>query len=163
MVCAVSERIIVDDEKQAAIASSKMDIVSDELERYGSYSRTFHYLTNGFRNSADLRIRRAGKCLFGTIFSNTESIDRDWMTDTFSRTGFIKAAMEFLEKPRILQSILSAIRILKASKPSMIFSASRPAIWLFSMRRIISMRFLLPNSFAVLKMTILYFLQKELR
>lgn len=98
LVCAVSERIIVDDEKQAAIASSKMDIVSDELERYGSYSRTFHYLTNGFRNSADLRIRRAGKCLFGTIFSNTESIDRDWMTDTFSRTGFIKAAMEFLEK-----------------------------------------------------------------
>lgn len=95
---AVSENIIVEDEKQAVIDQSSLTTVLDEIERYGSFSRTFHYINNEFRNSADLRIRRAGKLLFGTIFNNTESIDRDWMTDTFSRTGFIKAAKEFLEK-----------------------------------------------------------------
>ncbi|MEE3482230.1 MAG: diguanylate cyclase, partial [Lachnospiraceae bacterium] len=94
----LSDRIIVEDEKQAVIDLTHLPDIVDEVGRYGSFSRTFHYETDGSRHSADLRILPVGKRLFGYIYNTTEAIDRDWMTDTFSRTGFLKAAEKFLQE-----------------------------------------------------------------
>lgn len=98
LIRVLSKNIIVEEEKQAVIDLTHLSDVLDEIDRYGSFSRTFHYVVDDKRNSADLRIRKAGKILFGYIFNTTEAIDRDWMTDIFSRTGFLKAAKSFLKK-----------------------------------------------------------------
>ncbi len=92
----LAKNIIVEEEKNAVVELTQMPDILDEAERYGSFSRTFHYITDGNRQSADLRIRPAGKAFFGYIFNTTEAIDRDWMTDVLSRTGFIKTAEKFL-------------------------------------------------------------------
>lgn len=94
----LSDRLIVEEEKQAVIDLTRLPDIADEVERYGSFSRTFHYETDGSRHSADLRILPVEKGLFGYIFNTTEAIDRDWMTDTFARTGFLKAAGKFLRE-----------------------------------------------------------------
>lgn len=93
----LSEHLVVEEEKQAIIDLTQMSDIVDEVKRYGSFSRTVHYEADGSRHSADIRILPAGNELFGYVLDNTEALDRDWLTDTFSRTGFIKAAERFLQ------------------------------------------------------------------
>ena len=98
LIRTLSERLVVEEEKQPVIDQTSMECILGEVTRFGSFSRTVHFMRKSVRNSADLRIRRIGDNLFGYIFNITEAIDRDWMTDIFSRTGFIRELENFLSE-----------------------------------------------------------------
>lgn len=96
LVRKISDNIIVDEEKEEVKKIITLDFIKKEVETHDSFSVTFHYLVDGNLNSADFRVRKSGKNYFGFIYNNTETIDHDWMTDIFSRMGFIKAAEKFI-------------------------------------------------------------------
>ena len=88
-------KLVVEKERQALLDQMNPDLIDEEVKTLGSYSRTVHTEKGGIRRALDIRIRPVeedysmGICIIQDI---TEMIDRDWMTDILSRTGFLRDA-----------------------------------------------------------------------
>ena len=90
-------KIVVESEKSPALEQFRPEVISTEIESMGNFSRTVHTEKGGYKRALDFRIRRleeegAGDiCIIQDV---TEMIDRDWMTDVLSRTGFLRDAQK---------------------------------------------------------------------
>ncbi|MDD5956308.1 MAG: EAL domain-containing protein [Lachnospiraceae bacterium] len=90
----ISERFSVDDEKQALIDQTQISDVKKEIKRTGVFTRAFHVRTDDGISTKSLRIypgdsRDSG--LTASIMDIETILDHDWMTDEYSREGFLRA------------------------------------------------------------------------
>ena len=87
-------KIVVEKERESVLNEITPEGIRAEIDEMGNFSRTVHSEKGGIRRAIDVRIRRfehptdnaTDICIIQDI---TEMIDRDWMTDILSRTGFI--------------------------------------------------------------------------
>ena len=95
-----ASKLLVDSEKNYIIEQSTTERIEEEIRSLGSYSRTVHCEKSGFRRSFDIRIKTLKEdktryiCI---IFDTSEIVDRDWMTDILSRSGFLRDAEKCLK------------------------------------------------------------------
>ncbi len=90
-----SERLVVEDEKQAYLDQLSQEVVFAEIERDGEYVRTVHIDTPDGIQAEKVTIRAIdiGKKEFiFTMVNTTDVLDHDWMTDIYSRSGFLAKA-----------------------------------------------------------------------
>lgn len=96
-----TNKIVVENERESMFEHFTPEIIKGEIERLGNFCRTVHTERGGYRRALDVRIKHlAGDttkdiCIIQDI---TEIIDRDWMTDILSRTGFLRDADRILKK-----------------------------------------------------------------
>ncbi len=88
-------KIVVENEREAFLNELTPGYIDAEVKELGCFSRTVHTEKGGIRRAMDIRIRplendySMGICIIQDI---TEMVDRDWMTDILSRTGFLRDA-----------------------------------------------------------------------
>ena len=96
-----NNKIVVDSERQSVLDQFRPEIVNEEIESLGNFCRTVHSERDGYRRALDIRIKHLKDdntkdiCIIQDI---TEMLDRDWMTDILSRTGFLRDADRFLKR-----------------------------------------------------------------
>ena len=96
-----ANKIVIESEREAVLEQFSPEIIKEEIELLGNFCRTVHSERGGYRRALDIRIRHLGSdknhdiCIIQDI---TEMIDRDWMTDVLSRTGFLRDADKVLRR-----------------------------------------------------------------
>ncbi len=96
-----SNKIVVESERESVLEQFTPERIKEEIDILGNFCRTVHSERGGFRRALDVRIRHLGAdknhdiCIIQDI---TEMIDRDWMTDILSRTGFLRDAVHTLDR-----------------------------------------------------------------
>ncbi len=96
-----ANKIVVENERESVLAQFTPEIVKEEIETLGNFCRIVHSERDGYRRALDVRIKHLKDtssrdiCIIQDI---TEMIDRDWMTDILSRTGFLRDAERILRR-----------------------------------------------------------------
>jgi EAL domain-containing protein (putative c-di-GMP-specific phosphodiesterase class I)/GGDEF domain-containing protein len=96
-----TNKIVVENERESMFEHFTPEIIKGEIERLGNFCRTVHTERGGYRRALDVRIKHLvgdttkDICIIQDI---TEIIDRDWMTDILSRTGFLRDAERMLKR-----------------------------------------------------------------
>lgn len=97
----IAKNLVVNDEKEPFLEQSTTDVILDEIENKGSYVRTVH-LDAGEEIKADnLRVSIIAGNKKRLLISYTDIsmiLDHDWMTDEYSRSGFIARAEKLLKE-----------------------------------------------------------------
>ncbi|MBQ1327268.1 MAG: Type 1 glutamine amidotransferase-like domain-containing protein, partial [Eubacterium sp.] len=94
---AVSE-MIVDEERKAMDDGTALDIVLRDIEKNGIFVATFHVDTEEGTRAENVRIFRTREknVLMCIIVDIAFILDHDWMTDIYSRVGFIRILKKIL-------------------------------------------------------------------
>lgn len=91
---------VVKEEKEPFLKQMKIGYIQKELAEKGSYVRTVHCEEDGRINAKNIRINSIdsenGRLLY-SIADISMILDHDWMTDEYSRSGFIAKAEELLK------------------------------------------------------------------
>ena len=101
-----TEKLIVDEEKDAFMVQIQLPFLLDEINRMGSYVRTIHIDTLAGIKAESLRIKQiAGydNRFLICLTDITLILDRDWMTDEYSRSGFLAKTEQLLKQPEYQQ------------------------------------------------------------
>ena len=96
----LSRELIVKEEKQVYLYQADMSLIEREILKAGAFVRTMHIDTVDGIRTETLRVApipgKPGNYLWS--FLNVSSVvDHDWMTDVYSREGFIKKLYEVLK------------------------------------------------------------------
>lgn len=97
-----SAKLVVDDEKQPVVEQASMKVILDEVRHKGSYVRTMHLDTENGIKAVNLRVNViAGneKRLLANLTDISMILDHDWMTDEYSRSGFLANAERMMKEP----------------------------------------------------------------
>ena len=98
-----AQKLVVEEEKEPFLDQIQISRVLDELENKGSYVRTVHLDTITGIKAENIRIRKIDgnkEHLLVTLTDITMILDHDWMTDEYSRSGFLSRAEELLKEPK---------------------------------------------------------------
>lgn len=98
-----SKKLVVEEEKEPFIYQLQIPRILDELEKTGSFVRTVHLDTINGRKAENLRVTKidgVSKRLLVTLTDVTMILDHDWMTDEYSRSGFLARAEKLLKDPK---------------------------------------------------------------
>lgn len=99
----IADNLVVPDEREPFVEQSAISVITYEIENKGSYVRTVH-LDTGEEIRADNM--RAGffagdkRRLLVRFTDISLILDHDWMTDEYSRSGFIARAEKLLKEPQ---------------------------------------------------------------
>ena len=96
----ISEKMSVDDEKQAIVDQTEISNILYEIKGTGLFTRTFHVNSDDGSRALSLKIYPYPgdpDLLIATIMDIELILDHDWMTDEYSREGFIRAARALLD------------------------------------------------------------------
>ena len=97
-----SQILIVDEEKEPYLEQTQIQVILEELRTKGSYVRTVHMNTISGIKAGSLRIKQiAGneERYLVCLTDITMILDHDWMTDEYSRSGFLARAEQLLKEP----------------------------------------------------------------
>lgn len=97
-----AEKLVVEEEKNAFLDQVSIDTILDEINRKGSYVRTVHIDAGDGIKTENLRINRiAGdnRRFLSCLTDISLVLDHDWMTDEYSRSGFLAKAEKLLKEP----------------------------------------------------------------
>ena len=97
----IADKLVIAGEKAQILIETKKDFVTKEIEHDGEFARAFHFEMPDGIHTENLRMRRNflnGRRTFCIIYESTAMANRDWMTDVFSREGFIARMKEILPK-----------------------------------------------------------------
>lgn len=97
-----TQKLIVAEEKEPYLYQSDLSFILEEIKDKGSYVRTIHLDTADGIKAASLRIKQiAGNPhrFLACLTDITMILDRDWMTDEYSRSGFLAKTAQLLKKP----------------------------------------------------------------
>lgn len=97
----LSEKLIVQEEKSPFLEQIEIGVVLDEMKTRGGYVRTIHIDTEDGVRAENLRvlpIAGRDKHFIVTITDISQVLDHDWMTDEYSRSGFLKKAERMLRE-----------------------------------------------------------------
>lgn len=104
LIALFSSALVVNDEKQAVIEQISTEKIINELSAKGSYVRTVHMDVWDGIQAVNLRaVPIAGKQnrLLVCLTDISMVLDHDWMTDEYSRTGFLNKAEMLLKQGKI--------------------------------------------------------------
>ena len=96
-----TDLLVVKDEKTAAFEQLAISIVLDEITEKESYVRTIHIDTEDGVRAESIRIKRIAEDDHRLLVCLTDIsmiLDRDWMTDQYSRSGFLSKAEKWLKE-----------------------------------------------------------------
>lgn len=137
-----SSKLVVNDEKQPVLEQASVDIILKELELKGSYARTIHIETSEGIKAFNMRANRINgdkNKLLVCLTDISMILDHDWMTDEYSRSGFLAKAELFLAETEdaseysiVYTNILGfkAINeVLGSSSGDMIIFIERDVLW----------------------------------
>lgn len=102
LVSQLSEKLVVEEEKQPVIEQLSISIILDEVQRFGQYVRTMHLDTEQGIKAVSMRITplNGQSDTFTVCLTDiTLILDHDWMTDVYSRSGFIAKTSQLLKDP----------------------------------------------------------------
>lgn len=97
-----SSKLVVDEEKQPVVEQAQMSTILDEIRHKGGYVRTMHLDTESGIKAVNMRVNAiAGdeKRLLANLTDISMIVDHDWMTDEYSRSGFLVNAERLLKNP----------------------------------------------------------------
>lgn len=97
-----AQKLVVSNEKEAYLNQIALPIILEEIQAKGSYVRTVHLDTTDGIRATSLRIKQIaddGSHLLAFLADITMILDRDWMTDEYSRSGFIARTEALLKAP----------------------------------------------------------------
>lgn len=101
-ICDLFEnKFIVEEERSNFRSELKLDVIQEEIARNGNYVRTVHCDNVDGINSKSIRINRIADDANRLLFCLTDIsmiLDHDWMTDEYSRTGFIAKVEKLMEE-----------------------------------------------------------------
>ena len=95
------EKLVVKDEKEVFLEQIQIPVILDELKTKGSYVRTVHIDTISGIRAESLRIKQItpDESKFLVCLTDiTMILDHDWMTDEYSRSGFLSRAGQLLRE-----------------------------------------------------------------
>ncbi len=98
-----SENLVVEEEKEPVREQIRTDVILDELRNKGSFVRTVHIDIGDGVQAGSLRVSRIAdseKRLLVCLSDISMILDHDWMTDEYSRAGFIARADSMLKESR---------------------------------------------------------------
>lgn len=98
----LAEKLVVPEERQPFLEQSTPEVILDEIVNKRGYARTIHLDTGDEIKAYDLRARLiAGdkRRLMVSYINISMVLDHDWMTDEYSRLGFIAQAEKMLKEP----------------------------------------------------------------
>ena len=96
------DKLIVADEKEPCRYQFQLKFILEEIEDKGCFVRTIHLDTPNGIKAASLRVKQiegSDTRLLACFTDITMILDRDWMTDEYSRSGFIAKAESLLKQP----------------------------------------------------------------
>lgn len=97
-----SQKLVVDEEKEAFLEQIQLSFILDEIKNKGSYVRTIHIDTPDGIKAESLRIKQIAdnsNRFLACLTDITMILDRDWMTDEYSRSGFLTRTEQLLKEP----------------------------------------------------------------
>lgn len=100
-VCFRITQRIVEDERDVFHEQSKLSSICAELSERGDYVRTVHIDTPRGRRAKNIRVKEVPgypDWLLFMVLDITTVIDHDWMTDEYTRTGFMDRARLFISE-----------------------------------------------------------------
>ena len=100
-VCFRITQRIVEDERDVFDEQSKLSSICAELSERGDYVRTVHIDTPRGRRAKNIRVKEVPgypDWLLFMFLDVTTVIDHDWMTDEYTRTGFMDRARLFISE-----------------------------------------------------------------
>ena len=98
----LAERLVVQDEREPFLEQSTVEVILDEIEHKGSYVLTVHLDAGDEIKADNLRASLIAGDRRRLLVSYTDIsmiLDHDWMTDEYSRSGFIAQAEKLLKEP----------------------------------------------------------------
>lgn len=96
-----SKKLVVTEEKEVYLEQVQTSSIIDEVKNKGSFVRTIHLDTITGIKAVNLRIKQiAGDVnrFLVTLTDITMILDHDWMTDEYSRSGFLAKAEQLLKQ-----------------------------------------------------------------
>ncbi|WP_029233123.1 EAL domain-containing protein [Butyrivibrio sp. VCB2006] len=100
-ICLTLSQKISIDERDAFVENSSIPVIIDELNNKGNYVRTVHVDTPYGERAKNVRVRKIPgypDWLLFVFFDITTALDHDWMTDEYTRIGFMKRATLFISE-----------------------------------------------------------------
>lgn len=100
--CIFAQKLVVDEEKEPYLDQVQIHVILHELKNKGSYVRTVHIDTEDGIKAESLRVTPIAydKNRFLVCLTDISMIlDHDWMTDEYSRSGFLARAEQMLKAP----------------------------------------------------------------
>ena len=97
-----TEKLVVSDEREAYLHQLEPPFILDEIKTKGSYVRTIHLDTADGIKAESLRIKQIAGYedrFLACLTDITMILDRDWMTDEYSRSGFLSKTEQLLKEP----------------------------------------------------------------
>lgn len=98
----LAEKLVVPEERQPFLEQSTPEVILDQIVNKRGYALTVHFDTGDEIKAYDLRVRLIAGDKRRLIVSYTDIsmvLDHDWMTDEYSRLGFIAQAEKMLKEP----------------------------------------------------------------
>ena len=99
-------RLVVEEEREALLEQIQPHVILDEIKNKGSYVRTVHInVGNGIRAErlSVNRIAHSKNRLLVCLADISMILDHDWMTDEYSRSGFLAKAEKMMKEPEYQQ------------------------------------------------------------
>lgn len=96
-----ADKLVVFDEKESYLEQVRVPIILNELKTKGSFARTVHIDTQIGILAENLRILPLPNDpdrFLVTLADISEILDHDWMTDEYSRSGFLSRTKQFLSQ-----------------------------------------------------------------
>ncbi len=100
-ICFKLSQEVVQEEQDVFLNEIQLPIICDELITRGNYVRTVHVDTAFGRRAKNIRVREVPgypDWLLFVFFDITTALDHDWMTDEYTRTGFMERARLFISE-----------------------------------------------------------------
>lgn len=98
-----AKKLVVNEEKEPFLEQIQFSFILDEIKNKGSYVRTIHIDTPDGIKAESLRIKQIadnGNRFLACLTDITMILDRDWMTDEYSRSGFLAKTEQLLKEPK---------------------------------------------------------------
>ena len=98
-----AEKLVVAEEKEIFLEQIQLPYILNEIKYKDSYIRTIHIDTVDGIKAENLRIKQipgVEKRFIVCLTDITMVLARDWMTDEYSRSGFIAKAEQLLKQPK---------------------------------------------------------------
>ena len=100
-ICFRLSQKLIEEEREMFLKNNRIPFIISELEEKGSYVRTVHVETPYGKRAKNVRVRKVPgypDWLLFVFFDVTTALDHDWMTDEYSRTGFMERAKLFISE-----------------------------------------------------------------
>lgn len=97
-----TSKLVVEEEKEPFLNEIYTDKILNEIENKGSFVRTVHIVNSEGIKAENLRISRIANNKYRFLVTLTDIsmiLDHDWMTDEYSRSGFISRVKKLLLEP----------------------------------------------------------------